>query len=1168
MIHRCKICTESYLDNESLVEHQMATHTSEAIEALGATKESCDCTKTNDWKLKSSEVKIDILRKLGYPHADAHTLSCLEYSQFGDTLQKEVGKALTKTIPITQKVIAVESDENKTYINMYESYLQSRAVQIKRPFQDGTESKASEDFGEYETDDIYPSDPDGGNIDDDGLYSTNYLTPAHYSMSQQDMNRHMVEKMKEMANYSINNAYGGYNIDEIISKVRGYSSGTSIFDLPHSVMQTDDAFNAMQSAKDEVVNWLLAMKQEQEGTLPSPTWESKASEAYSDPECNVCGRVIFNSYEQNDDWQEMEDKITQHYLDNHMDDGGYSQLRNQLEQQKSKTKFDNFHHESKASEIQNYLGIELDNLNDLINKVKRADNYQLQQLAEYFGVEKNRDDIISEMQFSDDEYQLAEYRRILGGVKLGEAKANEYKWGERDEYKDYFDQAYSDFNDEKPITGVRQCDYCSAQFRDYDHKGMIDHVNSNHGENFNAVTGINPTFPSWDLSRESIANEEETMDCPVCKNPNAPKMDRVSGMCKNCLNRLGESKANEYGDPLVGSWDEGGWFFGIPNLTRDDYEGSVYWKGKRVEHYDHDYFGGDGFEQKMEADARALAEKCKDLESRGIEPSLNAILNESKASEEEDHGDHFEDTLDDHGASDIADVDNKKEFFDDLTHEARASENLGNMEISSVDWSEDYNKLKCNRCGFEINIITEEYAEHEAMFHDKTLHSSNKASENLLDPKETDSTTCVICGVSIEHHNNPQVPFGNREQTDHYFLGGDIEYGLDQYGESKASEVSDDERIRDWLGVMEKNNVSFLSPSMMADDLGIEWSKANDWIERWNGSLKALRQGYESKASESDGIPVDWQKGGEALSTHTDYHKLINDTLSGEMILPCSKCNKKFKGHESLDVHYNDTHVDSELKSLIGELNYQEQVEDKMDDKGIDEITDLSKDEKSDFFNSLDDIKQTDKEESSEYLIKEEFDLQDQDGKYEMLSKADLSVTDSTNYSTYSHDELPEEVKDSLKGDGDTFGESKSKTSETNYYHSLDADAEDIMDQWLETKYEGVTSDEISDSMWNELEKTEGGMRLDTDDVQSYIDDYWEQDREGGEETELQRARESLKPLDKIDERTNLTKAFESGSSIEEIYSKVGDTTQERGGESELNDIYNNVNVKLNLEKV
>ena len=64
---------------------------------------------------------------------------------------------------------------------------------------------------------------------------------------------------------------------------------------------------------------------------------------------------------------------------------------------------------------------------------------------------------------------------------------------------------------------------------------------------------------------------------------------------------------------------------------------------------------------------------------------------------------------------------------------------------------------------------------------------------------------------------------------------------------------------------------------------------------------------------------------------------------------------------------------------------------------------------------------------ASEYSIKEEFDLQDQDGKYEMLSKADLSVTDATNYSTYSHSELPEEVKDSLKGDEDSFGESWSR---------------------------------------------------------------------------------------------------------------------------------------------
>ena len=50
----------------------------------------------------------------------------------------------------------------------------------------------------------------------------------------------------------------------------------------------------------------------------------------------------------------------------------------------------------------------------------------------------------------------------------------------------------------------------------------------------------------WKIDEE--VSEAETMDCPVCKNPNAPKMDRVDGMCKDCIGRLlGESKANEIG---------------------------------------------------------------------------------------------------------------------------------------------------------------------------------------------------------------------------------------------------------------------------------------------------------------------------------------------------------------------------------------------------------------------------------------------------------------------------------------------------------------------------------------------------------------------------------------------------------------------------------------------
>jgi hypothetical protein len=82
--------------------------------------------------------------------------------------------------------------------------------------------------------------------------------------------------------------------------------------------------------------------------------------------------------------------------------------------------------------------------------------------------------------------------------------------------------------------------------------------------------------------------------------------------------------------------------------------------------------------------------------------------------------------------------------------------------------------------------------------------------------------------------------------------------------------------------------------------------------------------------------------------------------------------------------------------------------------------------------------KSTEESKASEYSIKEEFDLQDQDGKYEMLSKADLSVADATNYSTYSHDELPEEVKDSLKGDEDSYGESWSRKSSIDKIEALE----------------------------------------------------------------------------------------------------------------------------------
>ena len=97
-------------------------------------------------------------------------------------------------------------------------------------------------------------------------------------------------------------------------------------------------------------------------------------------------------------------------------------------------------------------------------------------------------------------------------------------------------------------------------------------------------------------------------------------MKRIAGL---------ESKASEYGDPLYGTWDQNGWFFGITDLTRDDYEGGVYWKGVKVEHYDHDAFQSEGWEEKMRQDAITLVEKIKRMEADCKEINFNTVIGEA-----------------------------------------------------------------------------------------------------------------------------------------------------------------------------------------------------------------------------------------------------------------------------------------------------------------------------------------------------------------------------------------------------------------------------------------------------------------------------------------------------------------------------------------------------------
>ena len=67
------------------------------------------------------------------------------------------------------------------------------------------------------------------------------------------------------------------------------------------------------------------------------------------------------------------------------------------------------------------------------------------------------------------------------------------------------------------------------------------------------------------------------------------------------------------------------WFMGIEHMTRD-HQRYVYWKGKQVEHYDHDVWQQDGWRERMKADAEELARRCRWLEENGKEVNTATIL--------------------------------------------------------------------------------------------------------------------------------------------------------------------------------------------------------------------------------------------------------------------------------------------------------------------------------------------------------------------------------------------------------------------------------------------------------------------------------------------------------------------------------------------------------------
>jgi hypothetical protein len=67
------------------------------------------------------------------------------------------------------------------------------------------------------------------------------------------------------------------------------------------------------------------------------------------------------------------------------------------------------------------------------------------------------------------------------------------------------------------------------------------------------------------------------------------------------------------------------WFLGIQYMTRD-HQRYIYWKGVRIEHYDHDVWRQTGWQERMKAHAEALAAHCLALEAQGISPTWQNVI--------------------------------------------------------------------------------------------------------------------------------------------------------------------------------------------------------------------------------------------------------------------------------------------------------------------------------------------------------------------------------------------------------------------------------------------------------------------------------------------------------------------------------------------------------------
>jgi len=160
-------------------------------------------------------------------------------------------------------------------------------------------------------------DPAG--LNDEGEWYDNPSWEAGYTMSTDELRQHNVNTLKDRFNAQKQGGYR-FSYDDEIDSVRNISASNGGWSLPQSVMKTPEGFDALRSAKDEVISWIKDQQRAEKSTLPDPSWESKASEMEYFPSGNFWD--IDSSYGVKTKDDLVKDRIfIQHFIDSARNDG-------------------------------------------------------------------------------------------------------------------------------------------------------------------------------------------------------------------------------------------------------------------------------------------------------------------------------------------------------------------------------------------------------------------------------------------------------------------------------------------------------------------------------------------------------------------------------------------------------------------------------------------------------------------------------------------------------------------------------------------------------------------------------------------------------------------------------------------------------------------------------